>query len=183
MQRRIAQLGGVVRRDRRRHADGNAGGAVGKQVREGARQDDRFARFPRHRWNGNRRRPRQCPQQQLGHRGHLGLGVTHGGRVVAVDIAEIALTVDQRVAHGEILRQPHQRIVDRLVAMRVEITHHLADDLGRFLETAIRAQAHIAHRVDDAAMDRLQAVAHIRQGPVHDGRQAHRRDNALPAPI
>ncbi len=28
---------------------------------------------------------------------------------IAVDIAEIALPVRQRVAHGEILREPHQR--------------------------------------------------------------------------
>ncbi len=47
-----------------------------------------------------------------------GLGVPHGRRVVAVDIAEIALPFDQRIAHGEILGQAHQRVIDRDVAMR-----------------------------------------------------------------
>ena len=34
------QLGGIVRRDRGRHADGDAAGTVGEQVRESARQDN-----------------------------------------------------------------------------------------------------------------------------------------------
>ena len=58
-------------------------------------------------------------------------GVAHRGRVIAVDIAEIALPVDQRIALGEILREPHQRVVDRLVAVRMEIADHVADDAWR----------------------------------------------------
>ena len=42
MQRGVAQFGGIVRRDRGRHADRDAGRAVGQQVREGAGQDDRL---------------------------------------------------------------------------------------------------------------------------------------------
>ena len=65
--------------------------------------------------------------------GHARFGVAIGGRVIAVDVAEIALAVDQRVAGGKILRQPYHRIVDRLVAMGMERAHHVADDLGDFL--------------------------------------------------
>ena len=36
VQCRIAEFVGIVRRDRRRHADGNAGGAVCQKIREGA---------------------------------------------------------------------------------------------------------------------------------------------------
>ena len=42
VERGVAEFGGVVRRDRGRHADRDAGRAVGEQVREGARQDDRL---------------------------------------------------------------------------------------------------------------------------------------------
>ena len=50
--------------------------------------------------------------------------------VIAVDVAEIALPVDQRIALGEILGEAHQRVVDRLVAVRMELADHVADDLG-----------------------------------------------------
>ena len=66
--------------------------------------------------------------------GHARLGVAIGGGVVAVDIAEIALALDQRIARGEILGETHQRFVDRLVAVRMERAHHVADDLRAFLE-------------------------------------------------
>ncbi len=67
----------------------------------------------------------------------LGFSVAHGGGAIAVDIAEIALAIDQCVALREILRQARQRIIDRLVAMRVIVTHHLADDLGAFAEGGV----------------------------------------------
>ena len=51
---------------------------------------------------------------------HARLGVAVGGGAVAVDVAEIALAVDQRVARGEILGEAHQRVIDGLVAMGVE---------------------------------------------------------------
>ena len=69
-----------------------------------------------------------------GHLGHPRLGVAHGGGVIAVDIAEIALAVDQRIADGEILRQADQRVVDGLVAMRMELADHVADDARDFLK-------------------------------------------------
>ena len=59
------------------------------------------------------------------------LGVAHRRRRIAVDRAEIALPVDQRQAHGEILRHAHQRVVDRLVAVRMVFTDDVADDARR----------------------------------------------------
>src|SRR5580693_7795109 len=44
-------------------------------------------------------------------------GVAHGRGRIAVDRTEIALPVDERQAHGEILRHAHERVVDRLVAV------------------------------------------------------------------
>jgi hypothetical protein len=68
------------------------------------------------------------------------LGVAHGGGAIAVDISEIPLPVDQRIALREFLRQPHQRIVDCLIAVRVEVAHHVADNLGGFLESGARVE-------------------------------------------
>ena len=77
-------------------------------------------------------------EEEPRHLGQPRLGVAHRRRVIAVDIAEIALPVDQRVADGEILGEADQRVVDRLVAVRMEVAHHVADDLGRLLERLVR---------------------------------------------
>ena len=103
--------------------------------------------------------------------GHAGFGVAVGGGVVAVDVAEIALALDQRIARGEILGEAHQRLVDRLVAVRMERAHHVADDLGAFLERRAGVEPQDMHAVEDAAMHRLEAVARVRQRPAHDGRE------------
>ena len=134
MQRGVAQFRDVVRRDRRRHADRDALRAVGEQIRKRRRQHHRLfrhavvvgAEIDRILVDAVEQKPRDLGQPRF--------GVAVGGGVIAVDIAEIALAVDQRIARGKILRQPHQRVVDRLVAVRMEIAHHVADDLGRFLE-------------------------------------------------
>jgi hypothetical protein len=55
-------------------------------------------------------------QQAGGDFGHARFGVALGRGIIAVDIAEIALPVDQRVADGEILGETRQRIIDRLIA-------------------------------------------------------------------
>jgi hypothetical protein len=75
---------------------------------------------PRHRrWRGSRPRSPRCLREGLRDLGQPRLGVAHGRGVIAVDVAEIALALDQRVARGEILRLAHQRLVDRAVAVRV----------------------------------------------------------------
>ena len=42
---------------------------------------------------------------------------------------------------------------------------------AHFLKPALGSSRSIAHGVEDAAVHRLQPVAHVRQRPVHDGRQ------------
>src|SRR3712207_8486064 len=42
--------------------------------------------------------------------------------------SEVALPVDQRLGHREVLRQADERVVDRRVAVRVVLAHHVADD-------------------------------------------------------
>ena len=64
-------------------------------------------------------------------------------------------------AHGEILRHADQRVIDRRVAVRVILTHHVADDTGAFHISLLRHVAALVHREEDAPMHRLQPVAHI----------------------
>ena len=64
---------------------------------------------------------------------HPHLGVTHGGRRVAVHGSEVALTVYEHDAHGERLRHPHQRIVDRRFAVGVVLTYGVTDHPGGLL--------------------------------------------------
>jgi len=64
---------------------------------------------------------------------HAHLGVAHGRRHVTVDRAEVALAVDEHVAHRKGLRHAHHRVVHRAVAVRVILTDDVADDAGRLL--------------------------------------------------
>ena len=168
----VDHLAHVVRRDVRRHADRDARRSVDQQVRERRRQDGRLfgglvvvgdevdgllVEIRHHRF-GERLRAR--------------FGVAHRRRRIAVDRAEVALAVDQGIAHVEVLRQPHQRVVDRRVAVRVIVAHHLADDLRALAIGAVRRQPHRPHAVQHAAMRRLQPVAHVGQRSPDD--YAHR---------
>ena len=165
---RVDDLAEIVRRDVGGHADRDAAGSVDQQVWKPRRQHHRFVLVTvvvglkidgvfvdiveqRH------RRTRQPA-----------LGVPHGRRCIAVDRAKIALAVDQRQAHGKILRHAHERVVDRRVAVRVIFTHHVADHAGRFHVFAVRVMPLLVHRVEDAAMHRLEAVARIGERPRHD---------------
>jgi len=98
--------------------------------------------------------------------------VSHCRRRVAVDGSEVPLAFDQGVAHVEFLREADQRVVDRRVAVRVIVAHHLADDLRALAIGPVRREPHRAHAVEDAAVRRLQPVAHVWQRPSDD--YAHR---------
>ena len=157
-------------RDVRRHADGDTLAAVDKQVRETAGQDVGLllglvkVGVPVDGVFFN------VGQHLAGHLGHAGLGVTVSSRGVAVHGAEVALAVHQRVTQAEILRQTHHGIIDRGVAVRVVRAQHRTDGIGRFAVGVLRVVAALVHRVQDAAVDGLQAVAHIGQSARHDNR-------------
>ena len=104
--------------------------------------------------------------------GEPGLGVPVRRRRIAVDRAEVALAVDQRIAQREVLHHAHQRVVHRAVAVRVVLAEHVAHDRRRLLVRAAGHQAQLVHRVQDPAMHRLEAVAHVGQRARDD--DAHR---------
>src|SRR3546814_20036480 len=98
-----------------------------------------------------------CSSDRLG---QARLGVAHRGSVIAVDVAEIALAVDQREAQREILRQAHQGVIDGLVAVRVELADHVADQPGGLLEPGLDRQRVVSGKIVSVRVD-LGARRHI----------------------
>ena len=167
----IKNFGDVVAGDAGCHAHGNAGAAVGKQVGKQARKD--FGLFLLAIIGGvEGDRAVFQPRHQLHRRfGQPGFGIAIGGGVIAVDIAEIALPFDQRIAQREILREAHHRVIDRLIAMRVIFTDDIANHAGGFLERVGRVELQLPHRPQQAAVHRLQPVAQVGQRAGGDGRK------------
>jgi hypothetical protein len=91
------------------------------------------------------------------------LRVAHRRGAVTIKRSEVARPVDEGIAKREGLRHPHECLVERRVAMRVIAAHNVADDLRAFAVLRVSRQILLPHRVEDAALHRLQAVAHIRQ--------------------
>ena len=55
----------------------------------------------------------------------------------------------------------HQGVVDRRVAVRVQLAHDVADDARALHVPTVGTQAHLVHLVQDPAMHRLQPVARV----------------------
>src|SRR6266542_2574981 len=100
------------------------------------------------------------------------LGVAVGGRWIAVDGAEITLPVDEHVPHGEVLRHANERVVDRSIAMGVVFAEDLAHDFRALLVRLRCREPELVHRVQDAAVDGLEAIARVGNGAPDD--DAHR---------
>ena len=168
--RSLGDLAQVVRRDVGRHTDRDAGRAVDQQVGEARGEDGRLLRatvvvglevdgvFV------------DLADHVHGQRRHPALGVSHGGRGVVAGRAEVALAVDQRSAHHPGLREADHGVVDRRVAVGVVLTHDVTDDARALGEAAIGAVAAVVHRVEDAPVHGLEAVAHVGQGAADDDR-------------
>ena len=165
---RVHHLAQVVRRDGGGHADGDAGGAVDQQVGDGGGQHGRLVERVVEVAGEIDRVLVDIGQHVQRGSGQAGFGVAHGRRRIAIHRAEVALSIHQHGAHGEILRHARHGFVHRRVAVRVILAQHLADDTGGFLVGRVGAHAHVVHGVQDAPLDRLQAVAGIRQGARDD---------------
>jgi len=157
-----------MRRDVGGHAHGDAAGAVDQQVGKARRQHHRLALGVVVIVLEIDGLLVDVLEQLVGHLGEAHLGVAHGRRRIAVDRAEIALAVDERQAHGKLLRHAHQRVVDRLVAVGVIFTDDVADDARRLAVRLVPVIAVLLHRVEDAPMHGLEPVAHVGKRARHD---------------
>ena len=141
VERRVAEFGGVVRRDRGRHADRDALRAVGEQVREGGRQHDRLLVLAVVGVAEIDRVLVDAVEQQARDLGQPRLGVAMAAALSPSILPKLPWPVDERVALREILREAHERVVDRLVAVRVVLADDVADDARAFLERRGRDRA------------------------------------------
>ena len=163
-------LAQVVRRNVRRHPDRDACAAVDEQIGKSRGKDQRLGGRiieVRSEVDGllvdvgqhHLRQPRQTR-----------LGVAVGRRWIAVDAAEVALPVDQGRAHVPVLRETHQGVVDGGVAVRVVLLQNFADGSGGLAVALVVQHPLVEHRVEDPAMDGLEAVADVgKRAPDDDG--------------
>ena len=79
-------------------------------------------------------------------------GVPHGRRRQASDRTKVALLVHQQVPHIPLLRHADERVVNRLVTVRVIITHALAGDFRAFGATGTGPQVEIVHGHQNAPL-------------------------------
>ena len=171
-QRGIHHLAQVMRRDVGRHADGDPARAIDQHVRETRRQNRGFAVLAVIVVLKVDRVLVDIGQQESGGLVHAHFGIAHRGGVIAIHRAEVALTVQKRQRHREILRHPHQRVIDRAIAVGMVFTHHVTDGARRFAVRFVVGIAHFVHGIEDAAVHGFQTVTQIgnRAGDDH----AHR---------
>ena len=168
----VDHLAEIVRRDVGRHADRDAACAVDEQIGKARRQDDRFGFLVvvvRLEVDGVLVQVLE-QRQRDGRKARLGVALRR--RRIAIDRAEIALPVDERRAHREVLRHAHQRVVDRKLAVRMILADHVAYGARRLVVGAVGGEVELAHRIEDAPVHGLQAVANVGQSAAHD--HAHR---------
>ena len=161
-------FGQIVRRNVGGHAHRDPGAAIDQQIGQPRRQQQRFlfaaviVGAEVHRFLVD------IGQQFMGDFRQADFGVTHGGRIVAVDRTEVALPVNQHVAQGEILRHPHNGVVDRRIPVRVIFTDHIPDDTGRFFVCPVPVIVQLVHGEQDTPMHGLEPVTNVREGSPHD---------------
>ena len=102
---------------------------------------------------------------------HTSLSITHRSCRVAIHRAKVTLTVNQRVTHRPLLRHTYHCVVNRRVAVRVELTEHITHDTSRLTVRLIRVEVQfVAHIVKNTTMNGFEAVAYIGQGTRNDYR-------------
>ena len=114
----------------------------------------------------------QIGEQGLGGLVHAHFGITHCCGHIAVNRAEIALTIDQDQPHGEGLRHADHGVINGRVPVRVILTDHIPDDARRFAIGPAGPIALFMHGKQDAPVHGLEAVTGIGQGPADN--DAHR---------
>ena len=158
----------VVRRDVGGHSHRNAARAIHQQIGQARWHNQRL--FLRTVVVGSEVHGLfvQIRQNFMGNFCQPDLGVTHGRGVVAIDRTEVALAVDQHVAHREILRHAHNRVVDRLVAVGVVFADDVAHDTRGLFVGPVPIIVQLVHRKEHTPVHGLEAVAGIGQGPAHN---------------
>ena len=167
---RGSHFGQVVRRDARRHTDGNAVRAVQQQVWKARRQYRGFLfAVVEVRLEGDRILS-DVFEHVTCNPVEPALRVSHSRGWVAIDAAEVALAVHQRVAQGEILSHPDHGLVNRRVAVGVVFPHHFTDRTRRFRVLLVVRVTAFEHPVEHTSVHGLEPVTGVGEGPTDDHR-------------
>jgi hypothetical protein len=162
--RRFRDFAQVVRRDFGGHADGDARSAVQQHDRQACRHQLRLGHRAVVVGDEIHRAAIDLAQQQVGEGRQAAFRVAHRRRAVAVARTEVALAVDQRIAQREVLRHAHHGVIDAGIAVRVILADHVADHARALDVLGAGGKPHLVHRMQDAALHRLEAVLDLRQG-------------------
>lgn len=81
------------------------------------------------------------------------------------------MAVDEALCHCKGLRHAYERVVHSLVAVWMVFAQDVADDARALAEGLGRVEAEVLHRKEDAAVDRLEPVADVRQRAADDDGQ------------
>ena len=110
--------------------------------------------------------------ERIGDRRELRFSVPARRGSIAVHRAEIADAIDKRHAHDPALGEADKGLVHRILAVGVEVAGYVPDYLGALSRSSIGVKVQVVkHGIHDAALHRLQAVAHIRQRPRRNDRK------------
>ena len=130
-------------------------------------------------WRRSRRRPRRARRHEQRRPAPAGTRCSAWPPGPSSSEPKLPWPSTSGSAQRERLGHAHQRVVDRGVAVRVELAHDLADDAGALDVAAVGAQAHLGHLEQDPALDRLEPVAGVGQGPGVDDRVGVLEERAL----
>ena len=112
----------------------------------------------------------QVRKHYISYAGHANFRIAHRRSCIAVNRSEVSLAIDQWIAHGKILRQTNDGVINRSIAMRMIFTDHVTNDACAFLVRFVVGIAELVHRPQHAPVNRFESVAHVRQGAPDDDR-------------
>ena len=147
------------------HAHGNARGAVHQEIRDRGGKDEGLQHgavivgCKIHGFFFD------VVQKILSQPCHPHFGVSHGCRRIAVHGAEVALAVHKGIAHGEVLGESYDRVIHRRIPVGMVFSDHVPHNAGRFFVGPVKGVPHLVHGKEDPAMNGLEPVADVGQGP------------------
>ncbi len=158
----------VVRRKVGGHADGDTRDAIHQKVGDGAGKHGGFLEGVVKVVGPLDGLFLDVLEHLIGNALQTALGVTHGGGAVAVHGSKVSLALDEGMPHRESLDETDEGFVNGLIAVGVVLSEHFPDHRGCLFEGPVVVHAEFVESEKNAAVNRLEAVAHIRKGTRHD---------------
>ena len=107
----------------------------------------------------------------VGNLTHTSLGITHCCCAITIHRTEVTLTVYQRITKAPPLGHTHHCVIYRTVAVGMEFTQHITDNLCTLTGRLVGVEAElVAHIIHNTTVHRLHTIAHIRQSTRNNNR-------------